>query len=471
MSEYRGKILLGAVFAVIIAIGLAGATVIVTPPIGTSTSSSTSSNSITTKTVTVTTTPQTSTSSGSTAPVSGQSVLLVQLTDPPVVPSGTTVLNLTYSAIILLVSVPTFTTETSTSTVTEGTSTSTTTTEITQTQSGVVTTQSVKITPKNGSASVNLLKLQNVSETLASAALPNGSMIYSVTFQVSSITITINNTIYTVSLATGGSSLLVTLAQPSTIQGTNAMLVDLTPTVVNTTSGYQMIPSAVGIIRPEADITGQEQQVGHENNLTNQDQQYLQRAMGQVSASLVSMSVSRNTTTISVEVNNTGNSTIGLTAIGIHGNFTAQTAACTISTTNGQNNKGFDPQFGCYDIYGMSDFVFFPNSTVTTPSSGCATGTMQLLNMAAAVDQNQQDGLHAGNHLVITAGECVILTFSSTITVGHGTVLLPSTLAGQQYTVQVIATNSAETMLSCTLPASATSCTPIHNNFGNEGGH
>ena len=206
MSEYRGKILLGAVLAVIIAVGLAGATVLVSPPVGTTTLSSSSSNSTTTRTVTITTTPQTSTSSGSTTPLSGQSVLLVQLTDPPVVPAGTTVLNLTYSAIILLVSEPTLTTETSTSTVTQGTSTTTTKSLITQTQNGVVTTQSVKITPSGGSASVNLLKLQNVSETLASAALPNGSTIYSVTFVVSSIAITKNNTVYTESLATGGRS-------------------------------------------------------------------------------------------------------------------------------------------------------------------------------------------------------------------------------------------------------------------------
>lgn len=466
MSEYKGRILVGAVLAVIIAIGLAGATVLVTPP-GTSTSSA--SNLTKTTTVTITAPQQTSTSSGPTTPSTGQSVLLVQLTDPPVVPTGTTALNLNYSAIILLVSEPTFSTETSTSTVTSGTSTSTTTTVITQTQGGVVTTQSVKITPNGGSALVDLLKLQNVSETLASAALPNGSKIYSVTFQVSSISMTVNSTVYTVLLATGGNSLLVTLAQPSTIQGTNAMLVDLTPTVVNTTSGYQMIPSAVGIIRPQAQITGQEQQVGHENNLTNQDQQYLQRAMGQVSANLVSMSVFDNTTTISVEVNNTGNSTVELTAIRINGNFTAQTQTCTQSSTTQQDNSGFDPHFACHDVYGMTDFVFFPNSTVTTSSSGCAMGTMQFLNSALGVDQNQQDG-QAGNHLSISKGECAILTFSSTITVGHGIALIPSTLAGQQYTVQVIATNSAEAMLSCTLTTTATSCTPIHNNFGNQGG-
>lgn len=466
MSEYRGKILLGAVLAVVIAIGLAGATVLVIPPIGSTTSSS--SNSIKTTTVTITTTPQTSTSVGSVNSQSGQSLLLVQLTDPPVVPFGTTALNLTYNAITLLVSEPALTTETSTSTVTQGSSTSTVTSVFSQTQSGVVTTQTVKITPNGGSSSVNLLRLQNVSETLASAALPNGSTIYSVTFNVTGVSITINDTVFAVSLATGGSSLLVTLAQPTMIQGTNAMLVDLTPTVVNTTSGYQMIPSAVGIIRPQFELTDQ-QQVGHEGNLTNQDQQYLHNAMGQVSASLVSLSVSGNTTTISVEVNNTGNSTIGLTAIGIQGNFTVQNPGCT--SNDQQGNNGFDHQFGCYDMHGANEFVFFPNSTVTTPSSGCATGMMGLFNMAAAFDQNQGD-FHSDNHLRIAAGGCVILTFSSTISIGnHGIVVLPSTLAGQQYRVQVIATNSAETMLSCTLPVSTTSCTPIHNNFGDDNGN
>ena len=422
----------------------------------------------------------TGTSVLSTGSQSGQSVLLVQLTDPPVVPTGTTILNLTYNAITLLVSEPT-------------------------TQSGVVTTQTVKITPSGGSASVNLLKLQNVSETLASAALPNDSVIYSVDFNITNISITINGTVNQVTLATGGSTLLVTLAQPSSIKGTNAMLVDLTPTVVNTTSGYQMIPSAVGIIRPQANLTLQEQQVGHQSNLTSQDQQDLHHAMGQISASLVSMSVSGNITTISVEVNNTGNATIALTAVGIHGNFTAQTAGCSSTNTQQTNdasststqsqdnndnssstttsssstnhdiaNSGLDHAPGCYSIEGISQFVFFPNSTVTTPSSGCATGTMAALGLGAAAE-NQQGGLHPGDHLKIAAGECVILTFSSTISVGnHGIVVLPSTSAGQQYNVQVIATNSAETMLNCTLPtapATTASCTPIHNNFGDSSGN
>jgi hypothetical protein len=76
-----------------------------------------------------------------------------------------------------------------------------------------------------------------------------------------------------------------------------------------------------------------------------------------------------------------------LKAIGIHGNFTAQTAGCTSISTGQQDNAGFDHYSGCCNIYGMNDFVFFPNSTITTQSSGCSTGTMQLFNMAAALDQ------------------------------------------------------------------------------------
>ena len=451
MSEYKTKIVLGVVLAVVIATGLAVASMAIAPNIfGSSTQSQ-----------------------HSTSQLSGPSVLLVQLTDPPIVPAGTTSLNLTYSSISLLVAEPSTTTETSTSTITSPT-TSTTTTTITKTLSNVVNTpQSVQITP-TGSVTVNLLKLQNISQTIASAKLPNGSTIYSVSFTVSSIAIAVNGVTYPVTLATGGSSLLVTMAKPAILEGTNAVLLDLTPTVVNTTSGYQMIPSSVGIIKPQSEITNQQYQIGHQDKLTDQEQQDIHNAAGQVTAGLTALSVSGSTTTISVRVDNTGNAAIDLVAIGIQGSFTAQNPSCTTTTTSTTttsttstsdgDHQSFHFPLGCEGPFGLNEMVFVPASsttttsttTTTTTSTSCSTGTMSPVDLG---------GMGDNNHLSLSPGQCVVLTFSGTITFGgHGVTLVPNTSSGQQYLVHVIGSDNAQMTLSCTLPASATSCTQIQNN-------
>src|SRR6266850_6902124 len=220
------------------------------------------------------------------------STLIVQLTDPPVVPQGTTSLNLTYSAINLVVAVP-------------------------SNQSGLVTPQTVAVTPQGGSATLDLFRLQNVSQTIASANLPNGTTIYSLSFTVTGVSIAINGTVSAVTLATGASALQVTLAKSSPLNGTNALLVQLSPTVVDTPTGYQMIPSAVGILRVYSNVGGQNNHdVGSKQPITSKDKDDLDHAKGKVTATLLALTVSGNSTTLTVRVNNTGGSPVKLVAVG-----------------------------------------------------------------------------------------------------------------------------------------------------------
>ncbi|MHB1867737.1 MAG: hypothetical protein ACYCPP_02180 [Nitrososphaerales archaeon] len=467
MFQHKTKIVLGAVLAVIIAAGLAGAAIFASPQQGTGISTQ-------------------SQQSSSTAIQGVQSALIVQLTDPPIVPVGTTSLNLTYTSINLLVTVPIASTSTITSTIT-GTSTTSTSsiTSITTGQKGQVTSQTITITPTSGSATVDLLKLQNISQTIASANLPSGSTIYSVSFVVSSITIEMNGVSSPVTLATGGNTLLVTLTNPAVLQGTNAVLLDLNPTIVNTPTGYQMIPSSIGIIKPQSEITDQEHDVGYTHHLTDQDQNEINHARGQVAANLVALSVSGSTSTITIQINNTGNSPVRLVAIGLRGNFTAQGCASTTSSLqDNHGDSGYQP--GCES---RNEVVLVPSvtsgsttsssSTTTTSSSStsttttatttsststasCTSGQMTLVN----ADEGRSDNT---NQLVIAPGQCITLTFSGTISFGQsGNALVPSTLAGQTYTVHVIASNGAETKLNCTLPLSKTSCMVTPANAGQD---
>ena len=390
--------------------------------------------------------------------------LVVQLTDPPTVPKGTTSLNLTYSSINLLAGEPA--------------------------SNGQQTTNTLTVTPQGGSATVDLLRLQNISQTIASANLPNGSIIYSFSFAVTGISIDVNGTVSPVTLATGGGTLTVTLARPASLAGTNIALLQLNPVIVSTPSGYQMIPSAVGIVRAASAGDQGRDQIGSQQQLSSQDKNQLQDAQGNLTANLKSLSVSGNVTSISVEVNNTGSISVVLTAIGVHGNFTAAGLSCgthgnestgsdghgsesnqsstttttteaggsephatVTTTTTSTSTESSHESAGC-EMEHSDQIVFVPvNSTLS--GSGCVSLKMQLVT--GNVGDNGSHGLTLG------PGQCVDLTYVGALAFGHSAfVLVPSTASGQVYVIHIIASEGSNIQLSCSIPVNSASCNAIH---------
>ncbi|HKT21113.1 MAG TPA: hypothetical protein VJR06_00620 [Nitrososphaerales archaeon] len=378
--------------------------------------------------------------------------LAIRLTDPPQVPSLTTSLNLTYSSLVLLVGEPTGT-------------------------QGQLDTKSVTASPPGGSATIDLLQLQNVSQTIAVANLPNGSVLYSVTFTVTGISIDVNNTVSTVALATGGTSFEVTIAHPSEFSSGDFALLQLNPVVVDTPSGYQLIPSSVGVM---GHGEGSDE-IGQQHQLTNSENDALGSAKGNVSASILTLSVSGNVTTLTVMVNNSASIPVGLTGIGLHGNFTVIGSACASfggqspyqapgegdshsnHTFNSDQNSSSGHTFSsdqCAIPMHMDEVVFVPvsssltttTSTSTTASSTCATGQMALVN-----GFGEMSGFH---QMTINPGQCVQLTFVGKLSFGNANfTLVPSTASGQVYILHVIASNGANQQMGCTLPLGAASCT------------
>ncbi len=380
-----------------------------------------------------------------------KSLLVIQLTDPPHVPVGTTSLNLTYSSLNLLVGEPT----------------------------GVdhqMNTNAVPVTPSGGSATLDLLKLQNISQTIGSVSLPDGSVIYSVTFAVSGISIDVNGTVSPVSLASGGNSFTVTIAGEHELHGTNKALLELNPVVIDTPSGFKLIPSSVGVIR-QSEGEG-EYQFGSQHQLTGDDEHDLENALGSVSANLLALSVSGITSTITVQVNNTGSESVQLNAIGIHGNFTAQGNQClngeststttttsteTQTSTNNHEELGQGPECEMNDH--SDEVVFVPvipasSTTTTTTTSSATSSTLKscTADQLTLVNGDSADD-HGDRGLVLSPGECINLTFSGIIMFGESPlVLIPSTSSGQTYEVHIIASNGANLQLDCVLPLGANSC-------------
>jgi hypothetical protein len=385
----------------------------------------------------LTSTSSVSSGSASTSIAGPQSLLVIQLTDPPQVPLGTKSLNLTESSLSLVVGEPA--------------------------GNGKVNPTSVSVTPTGGATTLNLLKLQNVSQTIASANLPNGTVIYSVTFAVSSISINVNGTVSPVTLATGGNSFSVTIAQPTSLHGENVALLQLNPIVVGTPSGYQLIPSAVGVIK-HSEGQGQEQ-VGFQHMMSHNDSSVIQSAKGNLTGNLLTLAVSGNTTSVTVQVKNSGGASVTLDAIGLHGNFTTTGNGCSMM---GMPNRGQGSDHHVCEVQmHMNEVVFAPvvpttstttssHSTTTSStatSTACTSGQMNLVNGDGG-DQGHEGGF------VLQAGQCVNFAFSGKITFGESSnVLLPSTASGQKYEVHVIGSEGANLQLNCVLPLGASSCT------------
>ncbi|MDA4124089.1 MAG: DUF4382 domain-containing protein [Thaumarchaeota archaeon] len=368
-----------------------------------------------------------------------KSLLVIQLTDPPHVPVGTLWLNMTYSSLDFLVGEPT----------------------------GVDNQVTPKTITNSTSATLDLLRLQNISQTIGSISLPDGSVIYSVTFHVSGIVIDINGTkpYPSVSLASG-TSFTVAVAGNHQLHGTNKVLLQLNPVVVYTGSVYNMIPSSVGVLR-QSEGAG-ESQIGWEHRLTSSDTKDLDSAQGNLSANLLTLSVvtSTSSTTLTVQVNNTGSQSITLNAIGVSGNFTAQGNSCpwsesstttttTLHTESPQvtDNSAKD-QPRCWPNFFLHVVAFVPviPPTSAQTSTSCALGQLSLVT-------DDLIGEHQDGGLVLAPGECINLTYVGIIKLGGlPVVLTPSTAPGQPYGVHIFASNGANLQLDCVLPTGANSC-------------
>ncbi len=215
-------------------------------------------------------------------PSSGYPVL-VELTDPPEVPNGTTSLSMSYSGVAVYYS-----------------------------------TNSVPVTvSSNASGTVDLLSLLNISKTLASVYVPANSLISKLRFNVTRVSIQIGSNTFPVALP--NSSIIVHVK--GAVNSSSTILADLSPTVVtiitNTTPVFVMVPSVKAVIVPginqTAKVTGYAPL-----NLTLK--QKLEQAKPNITITKASISSVGNDTSIRISLANNGNSSVVIRSVLIFGN-------------------------------------------------------------------------------------------------------------------------------------------------------
>lgn len=218
----------------------------------------------------------------------------VLLTDPPIVPAGTTALVIDYSSVKVH---------------TSGTA-----------NSGWVSA--------SGSGTINLLGLINTTEVIGTADIPANSTIDMIRFNVSSATITINGT--TSNVTVPSRTVTAHITGKDKVNATSGLLLDLSPTVATiytaNSTVFVMVPSVRAIVVGNVNVSSH-QSVGSKEQLNASARKDLEDVKPNISIVASSMSVSGNSTTLpvtvtlSVTVKDSSNSSIMLRHILVFGNY------------------------------------------------------------------------------------------------------------------------------------------------------
>jgi hypothetical protein len=230
---------------------------------------------------------------------SGGASFLVMLTDPPTVPAGTTMLNLTYTNVSLHVTYPNGTSE---------------------------------WLPLNASGTVNLFSLVNMSQTIASTTIPINSTVDKIQFTIASVEAKVNGTIYPVTALS--STFVVSVANSQVNQTLSGVLVDFNPSLVQIQATdangtlvyyYVLVPSATAMVI--TNLSRERVKVGTIVELGQNDKEKLVRVVEEFSknVTIVSASLSLNgsVTSLSVKLENEGNVTFKIFGLTLHGEFNA----------------------------------------------------------------------------------------------------------------------------------------------------
>jgi hypothetical protein len=379
---------------------------------------------------------------------SAKSSFAVMLTDPPIVPAGTTVLNLTYSDISLHV------------TYVNGTS---------------------EWLSVGSSGTVNSFELINMSKTIASTTIPTNTTVDKIQFTITNVSAVINGTTYNVT--TLSSTLVMSVANSRVNQTLSGVLVDFNPTLIeiqsvdangNPTNYYVLAPSATATVVGSLDRSqikvGTIVKIGQNGQarVARVEQSFSQ----DLSVTAASLSVSGNNTSLSVTLTNSGDVTFRVFGIMLQGDFNSNlnwtrpfqmpnrnqdTVPFQISNTSlvpiiGPNivmQPMIPPDVSHMPITGAANLLqpldMRMNQNPQNP--GPISGGMGMGNGGQGLGpqggHDDRTGDAASSYLALQPGQTVTLTFSGVIGLQHGEgfegipALTTTPIVGNTYTIQL----------------------------------
>ena len=288
----------------------------------------------------------------------------IMLTDPPTVPAGTTILDLTYYNISL----------------------------------GILYANGTSAwLPVAGSGTVDLFSLVDMSQTIASAMIPSGSTADKIEFTIASVEAEVNGTMYSVTPLSN--TLVVSIANSQVNPTLSGVLVDFNPTLVqiqatdsdgNIVYYYVLVPSASATV--VTDLTSEQVKVGSIVELGQNDREKLVKVVEEFTNNVTivsaSLSVNGNVTSLNVTIMNQGNIAFRIFGLTLQGEFNATRTWETVGS-NGQiisetyvekirpgtipfqvNGTSLIPIFGDRIVMDASSLVLQPGQNATLSFSG-----------------------------------------------------------------------------------------------------
>jgi hypothetical protein len=322
---------------------------------------------------------------------------LVMLTDPPTVPAGTTVLNLTYTNVSIHV------------TYTNGTS---------------------EWLPLNASGTVNLFSLENMSQTIASTIIPIGSTVDKIQFTIGTVNALISGTIYNVTALSN--TFVVSVVNSQVNQTLSGVLVDFNPSLVqiqaadadgNLVYYYVLVPSATATII--TDLSRDRIKVGSIVELGQNDKTRLVHVVEQFSKNLTivsaSLSVNGNVTSLSVNVTNEGNITFKIFGLTLQGEFN--------STRTWKNKNKMDEM--------PDELIIERIHSETVPFKVNDSSLIPLFGADADDFEDMQ------NSLILQPGQNATLSYTGVIQqpkmdMMKGPAMIVTPIVGENYTIRLM---------------------------------
>lgn len=322
--------------------------------------------------------------------------LFVSLTDPANVPVGTQMLNISYSSIMVH----------------------------SVNGSGWLNVP--------GSGTLNLLSLSNVSVLLGALHVASGTQIDMLRFNVTSSSIEFNNSLYSVSLPS--SQITIPVLGRQSVNGTENLLADLTPTVITVFTGkttlFIMVPSVRAVLVGNKNISARA--VGSKESLSQNETDSLDALIANIAVSGVSLSSLNNVSSVSVTVQNNANKSVQIRHVILFGNESVFVKGLGVlpsrNGTSGHAPSSENESESEIEHEGLQsqmmrtvNFLVNSNGSLFLPAEG---------------SEFEGPGYNLG------AGQSFTFSFNSNITLGGGNVLV-NFVNGTSYKVVVQGENGA----------------------------
>jgi hypothetical protein len=339
------------------------------------------------------------------SPTTTQGTIDVLLTDPPNVPTGVTAVYVTYSNVAVHVSGA-------------------------GNQSGW--------TNSNTAGTIDLMKLVNISTTIASIKVTTG-VYNALRFNISSAEVTFNGKNYTAFVPRA--LLIVPIPGGISVNATtsSAEIIDMSPTVVNIGSGSTpefIITTTASCFRvPQNQVTTNMGRHGFSFGLTGNA--WWNRIQESYTANVTITSASLSASSFSVTVKNTGSTPLNLSAIvitplGYECSVQTSTSSSTSSSANFRNHPRVPVP---YCLTGSATFLVENNGTLLS-----VKGLISDMSILREKHSPSQWSSFGKNGLTIAPGGSVTLTYSGSISFGFASSLWtpPGVISGDQYDITVV---------------------------------